>query len=102
MAGPSLGAEQYVGKVMKHRRNDAFWQPDERADARWLDADDRDLSQTGCRPIHGRPVAVAMTSERDRYQRDICQGRSHGALLEARDQKIVRYLGITGHYRPTR
>src|SRR5450631_510940 len=28
------------------------------------------------------------------------KGGAMEALLEARDQKIVRYLGITGHYRP--
>jgi uncharacterized protein len=30
----------------------------------------------------------------------LAKGGAAEALLEAREQKIVRYLGITGHYRP--
>ena len=31
---------------------------------------------------------------------DLRQGRRYGSTLEARDQKMVRFLGITGHFRP--
>jgi len=29
------------------------------------------------------------------------QGGAMEALLEMKEQKVVRHLGVTGHYRPT-
>jgi len=35
-----------------------------------------------------------------RCERSVCQGGAMEALLEMKEQKVVRHLGLTGHYRP--
>jgi aryl-alcohol dehydrogenase-like predicted oxidoreductase len=98
--GPERWSEQYVGKVMKHRRNDAF-----------LATKTKERTRDGSMRMIEKSLNLLQTDHVDLWQlHDIgtmtdineifAKGGAMEALLEARDQKIVRYLGVTGHYRP--
>ena len=98
--GPERWSEQYVGKVMKHRRNDAF-----------LATKTKERTRDGSMRMIEKSLKLLQTDHVDLWQlHDIgtmtdineifAKGGAMEALLAARDEKIVRYLGITGHYRP--
>jgi hypothetical protein len=98
--GPERWSEQYIGKVMKYRCKAAFLAT--KTKERTRDASLRMLETS---------LKLLQTDHIDLWQlHDIgtmtdineifAKGGAMEALLEARDQKIVRYLGITGHYRP--
>ena len=98
--GPDRWSEQYIGKVMKHRRGDAF-----------LATKTKERTRDGSMRMIETSLKLLQTDHVDLWQlHDIgtmtdineifAKGGAMEALLEARDQKIVRYLGITGHYRP--
>jgi uncharacterized protein len=98
--GPERWSEQYVGKVMKHRRNEAF-----------LATKTKERTRDASMRMIEKSLNLLQTDHVDLWQlhdigttNDIneifAKGGAMEALLEARDQKIVRYLGITGHYRP--
>ncbi|MFY9948859.1 MAG: aldo/keto reductase, partial [Candidatus Sulfotelmatobacter sp.] len=98
--GPDRWSEQYVGKVMKHRRNDAF-----------LATKTKERTRDGSMRMIETSLRLLQTDHVDLWQlHDIgtmtdineifSKGGAMEALLQAREQKIVRYLGITGHYRP--
>lgn len=98
--GPERWSEQYVGKVMKHRRNDAF-----------LATKTKERTRDASMRMIEKSLNLLQTDHVDLWQlHDIgtmadineifAKGGAMEALLEARGQKIVRYLGITGHYRP--
>ncbi len=98
--GPPRWSEQYVGKVMKHRRNEAF-----------LATKTKERTRDGSMRMIEISLKLLQTDHVDLWQlHDIgtmtdideifAKGGAMEALLQARDQKIVRYLGITGHYRP--
>ena len=98
--GPERWSEQYVGKVMKHRRSEAF-----------LATKTKERTRDGSMQMLETSLKLLQTDHIDLWQlHDIgtmtdineifAKGGAMEALLEARDQKIVRYLGITGHYRP--
>jgi uncharacterized protein len=98
--GPDRWSEQYFGKVMKHRRNDAF-----------LATKTKERTRDGSMRMLETSLKLLQTDHIDLWQlHDIgtmtdineifAKGGAMEALLEAHDKKIVRYLGITGHYRP--
>jgi hypothetical protein len=98
--GPARWSEQYVGKVMNRRRNDAF-----------LATKTKERTREGSMRMLETSLKLLQTDHIDLWQlhdigtmKDIneifAKGGAMEALLEAHDQKIVRYLGITGHYRP--
>ena len=98
--GPARWSEQYVGKVMNHRRKEAF-----------LATKTKERTREGSMRMLETSLKLLETDHIDLWQlhdigtmKDINaifrKGGAMEALLEAHDQKIVRYLGITGHYRP--
>ncbi len=98
--GPERWSEQYVGKVMKHRRSEAF-----------LATKTKERTREGSMRMIETSLKLLQTDHVDLWQlHDVgtmtdvneifAKGGAMEALLEARDQKIVRYLGVTGHYRP--
>jgi len=98
--GPERWSEQYVGKVMKNRRAQAF-----------LATKTKERTREGSKRMLEKSLELLQTDHIDLWQlhdigtmTDINEifagGGAMEALLEAQDQKIVRYLGITGHYRP--
>jgi uncharacterized protein len=98
--GPERWSEQYVGRVMKRRRSETF-----------LATKTKERTRDGSMRMIETSLKLLQTDHVDLWQlHDIgtmtdvneifAKGGAMEALLSARDQKIVRYLGITGHYRP--
>jgi hypothetical protein len=98
--GPDRWSEQYVGKVMAHRRNQAF-----------LATKTKERTRDGSMQMIEKSLKLLQTDHVDLWQlhdlgisRNIDdifgKGGAFEALLEMKEQKVVRNLGITGHYRP--
>jgi aryl-alcohol dehydrogenase-like predicted oxidoreductase len=98
--GPQRWSERYVGQVMKKRRGEAF-----------LASKTRERTKAGSLSMLEQSLKLLNTDHLDLWQlHDIgsnseieqifAKGGAMEALLEARDQKTVRFLGITGHFRP--
>jgi aryl-alcohol dehydrogenase-like predicted oxidoreductase len=98
--GPERWSEQYVGKVMKRRRAETFLatktiQRTRDGSLRMLETSLK-LLQTDTIDVWQLHDIGTMTDINEIF----AKGGAMEALLQARDQKIVRFLGITGHYRP--
>jgi len=98
--GPLRWSEQYVGKVMPKRRNEAF-----------LATKTQERTRDGSMRMIEKSLELLQTDHVDLWQlHDIgtmydvdqvfAKGGAMEALLEMQQQKVVRFLGITGHYRP--
>ena len=98
--GPERWSEQYVGKVMAHRRNEAF-----------LATKTKERTREGSLRMIEKSLQLLQTDHVDLWQlHDIgtmfdvnevfAKGGAMEALLEMKEQKVVRHLGLTGHYRP--
>ena len=98
--GPQRWSEQYVGQVMKKRRSEAF-----------LASKTIERTRDGSMQMLEKSLKLLNTDHLDLWQlHDIgsskevdlifAKGGAMEALLEAREQKMVRFLGITGHFRP--
>ena len=98
--GPQRWSEQYVGRVMKTRRQQAF-----------LATKTKERTRDGSLRMIEKSLALLNTDHVDLWQlHDIglpedvnavfAKGGAMEALLEMQQQKVVRFLGVTGHYRP--
>ena len=98
--GPERWSEQYIGKVMKRRRAEAF-----------LATKTRERTHDDSLRMLETSLKLLQTDHIDLWQlHDVgtmsdvnaifAPGGAMEALRQAQDQKIVRYLGVTGHYRP--
>jgi hypothetical protein len=98
--GPERWSEQYVGQVMKKRRNEAF-----------LATKTKERTREGSMRMIEKSLKLLNTDHVDLWQlhdiglvEDVDQvfakGGAMEALLEMQQQKVVRFLGVTGHYRP--
>ena len=98
--GPERWSEQYVGKVMAHRRNEAF-----------LATKTKERTRDGSMRMIEKSLQLLQTDHVDLWQlHDIgtmfdinevfAKGGAMEALVEMKEQKVVRHLGLTGHYRP--
>ena len=98
--GPDRWSEQYVGKVMAHRRNQAF-----------LATKTKERTRDASMRMIEKSLQLLQTDHVDVWQlHDIgtlfdvnevfAKGGAMEALIEMKEQKVVRHLGLTGHYRP--
>lgn len=98
--GPERWSEQYVGRVMAKRRHEAF-----------LATKTRERSRDASLRMIEKSLELLQTDHIDLWQlhdvgtmHDIdaifAKDGSMQALLEMKEQKVVRHLGLTGHYRP--
>ena len=98
--GPDRWSEQYVGKVMAKRRNEAF-----------LATKTKERTRDGSMRMIEKSLQLLQTDHVDLWQlHDVgtmydvnqifAKGGAMEALIEMHEQKVVRYLGLTGHYRP--
>ncbi len=98
--GPERWSEQYVGRVMKTRRQDAF-----------LATKTKERTRDGSLRMIETSLKLLNTDHVDLWQlHDVglpvdvdaifAKGGAMEALLEMQQQKVVRFLGVTGHYRP--
>jgi aryl-alcohol dehydrogenase-like predicted oxidoreductase len=98
--GPQRWSERYIGQVMKRRRSEAFLAS--KTKERTRDASLRMIEES---------LKLLNTDHIDLWHlHDIgtlgdvdqvfAKGGAMEALVQARDQKMVRFLGLTGHHRP--
>jgi hypothetical protein len=98
--GPERWSEQYVGKVMAKRRNEAF-----------LATKTIERTRDGSMRMIEKSLQLLQTDHVDLWQlHDVgtmfdvnaifAKDGAMEALLDMQQQKVVRFLGITGHYRP--
>jgi aryl-alcohol dehydrogenase-like predicted oxidoreductase len=98
--GPERWSERYIGQVMKQRRSEAF-----------LASKTKERTRDGSLRMLEQSLKLLNTDHLDLWQlHDIgtladveqvfAKGGALEALVEARDQKLVRFLGLTGHHRP--
>jgi len=98
--GPARWSEQYIGQVMKRRRAQTF-----------LASKTKERTRDGSLRMIEKSLQLLQTDHLDLWQlHDIglmedvdavfAKGGAMEALRQAQDQKMVRYLGVTGHFRP--
>jgi aryl-alcohol dehydrogenase-like predicted oxidoreductase len=98
--GPDRWSERYIGQVMKRRRNEVF-----------LGSKTKERTRDGSLRMIEQSLKLLNTDHLDLWQlHDIgttgdvdevfAKGGAMDALVEMRDQKVVRFLGLTGHHRP--
>jgi aryl-alcohol dehydrogenase-like predicted oxidoreductase len=98
--GPDRWSEQYVGRVMKARRGKAF-----------VATKTKERTRDGSLRMIERSLQLLNTDHVDLWQlhdvglpEDVdaifAKGGAMEALIEMHEQKVVRFLGVTGHYRP--
>jgi aryl-alcohol dehydrogenase-like predicted oxidoreductase len=98
--GPQRWSERYIGEVMRRRRAEAF-----------LASKTKERTRDGSLRMLEESLKLLQTDHLDLWQlhdiglpEDIdavfAKGGAMEALRQAHEQKIVRHLGITGHYRP--
>jgi hypothetical protein len=98
--GPMRWSERYYGEALKTRRNEAF-----------LATKTKERTREGSLRMIDESLKLLQTDHVDLWQlHDIgtmtdvdqifAKGGAIEALIEMQQQGVVRYLGITGHYRP--
>lgn len=98
--GPSRWSQRYIGVVMKRRRNEAY-----------LASKTHDRTRDGSLRLLDESLRLLNTDHLDAWQlhhidsmdeveRIFAKGGAIEAFQQAREQKMVRYLGITGHSDP--
>src|SRR5271163_3036002 len=98
--GPERWSEQYVGRVMKTRRNDAF-----------LATKTKERTREGSLRMIEKSLKLLNTDHVDLWQlhdvglpEDVdaifAKGGAMEALIEMQNQKVLRFLVVTAHYRP--
>jgi hypothetical protein len=98
--GPERWSERYLGQVMKRRRAEAF-----------LASKTKERTRDGSLRMLEKSFELLQTDHLDLWQlHDIGTveevdkifgpGGAMEALRQAQEQKLVRFLGVTGHYRP--
>ncbi len=98
--GPMRWSERYVGEVMKTRRGEAF-----------LATKTKERTREGSMRMIDESLKLLNTDHVDLWQlhdvgtmTDVNQIFDKGGAIEAlvamQQQGVVRYLGVTGHYRP--
>jgi aryl-alcohol dehydrogenase-like predicted oxidoreductase len=98
--GPERWSEQYIGQVMKRRRREAF-----------LASKTKERTRDGSLRMLEKSLALLQTDHLDCWQlHDIgtmgdvdevfARSGAMEALIRAREEGVVKHLGITGHFRP--
>jgi hypothetical protein len=98
--GPDRWSERYLGQVMKKRRAEAF-----------LASKTKERTRDASLHMLEESLKLLQTDHLDLWQvHDIGtmgevnqifgKGGAMEALIKAREQKMVRFLGVTGHFRP--
>lgn len=98
--GPKRWSERYIGQVMKRRRAEAF-----------LASKTKERTRDGSFRMLEESFKLLNTDHLDLWQLhdvgtmddvdEICaKGGAMEAMLQAKEQKLVRFIGITGHHRP--
>jgi predicted aldo/keto reductase-like oxidoreductase len=98
--GSERWSQRYIGQVMKRRRNQAY-----------LASKTHDRTRDGSMKLLEQSLTLLNTDHLDAWQlhnisdqddvdRIFAKGGAIEALQQAREQKMVRFLGVTGHHDP--
>jgi len=98
--GSERWSQRYIGQVMKRRRNETF-----------LASKTHDRTRDGSLKLLEESLRLLQTdhldlwqvhnlSRMDQVEQVFAEGGAMEALLQAREQKMVRFLGVTGHADP--
>ena len=93
-------SEQYIGQVMKRRRSQTWLAT--KLDDGTRDGALRHLEESlkKLNTDHLDVWQIHSLSTDDQLKQVFGKGGALEAMIRARDQKMVRFLGVTGHYRP--
>src|SRR5215469_16622504 len=97
---PERWSEQYIGRVMQHRRNDVFLATKSRERNR--DGALRDIEQSLklMKTDHLDLWLLHNVGIPDEVNAVFARGGAMEAFTQMHDQKVVRYLGFAAHYQP--
>jgi aryl-alcohol dehydrogenase-like predicted oxidoreductase len=98
--GERRWSERYIGQVMKSRRNEAFLAT--KTHDRTRDGSMK-LLETSLRLLQTDHVdlwQIHNLTSKDQVDRIFAPDGAVAAMQEAREQKLVRFLGVTGHADP--
>jgi len=98
--GPERWSERYLGQVMKHRREEAYLASKTKERTRDDSWRMLEMSLELLNTDHLELWQLHDVGTLGDVEQIFAKGGAMQALLEAREQKIVRHLGITGHHRP--
>jgi aryl-alcohol dehydrogenase-like predicted oxidoreductase len=98
--GPDRWSEQYIGRVMKRRRQEVF-----------LASKTKERTREGSLRMLEKSLELLQTDHLDCWQLhdlgtmgDIdevfAKNGAMEALIQAKERRVVKHLGITGHFRP--
>src|SRR3974390_2603975 len=98
--GPERWSEQYVGKVMAKRRNEAF-----------LATKTKERTREGSMRMIEKSLQLLQTDHVDLWQlhdvgttydvdQIVAKGGAMESLLDMQGQKVLRHIGMPGHSRP--
>jgi hypothetical protein len=97
---PERWSEQYIGRVMQHRRNDAFLATKSRERTR--DGALRDIEQSLklMKTDHIDLWLLHNIGIPEEVNAVFARGGAMEAFTQMHDQKVVRFLGVAAHYHP--
>jgi len=97
---PERWSEQYIGRVMQHRRNDVFLATKSRERSR--DGALRDIEQSLklMKTDHLDLWLLHNIGIPDEVNAVFAKGGAMEAFTQMHDQKVVRFLGVAAHYQP--
>ena len=97
---PERWSEQYIGRVMQHRRNDAFLCTKTRKRSRDNALRDIEQSLKLMKTDHLDLWLLHNIGIPEEVNAVFAKGGAMEAFTQMREQKVVRYLGVTAHYLP--
>ena len=97
---PERWSEQYIGRVMQHRRNETFLCTKTRKRSRDNALRDIEQSLKLMKTDHLDLWLLHNIGIPEEINAVFAKGGALEAFIQMRDQKVVRYLGVTAHYRP--
>lgn len=97
---PDYGSEPYVGEVMKTRRDEVFLATKINRRSKEGVLDEIKESLTRLQTDHIDLIQVHSISAWADLEQTLAADGAVAALEEAREQGLVRFIGITGHARP--
>jgi uncharacterized protein len=97
---PERWSEQYIGRVMQHRRNEVFLAT--KSKERTRDGALRDIEQSFklMRTDHIDLWLLHNITAQEEVDAVFAKGGAMEAFTQMHDQKVVRFLGVAAHYHP--
>lgn len=97
---PERWSEQYIGRVMEHRRNDAFLATKSKERSRDGALRDIEKSLKLMKTDHIDLWLLHNIGMQEEVDTSFAKGGAMEAFTQMQDQKVVRFLGVAAHYHP--